>query len=85
MIIWAVSEMSSQIFRKIERTIRTYERDKQAERSQNYDGAELHEERRFPDSGHPVVGAGTEAPGQVREDAQSVSAGEQHALSLIHI
>ena len=75
----AVSEMSSQIFREIERTIRTYERDKQAERSQNYDGAELHEERRLPDSGHPVVGAGTEAPGQVREDAQSVSAGEQHA------
>ena len=75
----AVSEMSSQIFREIERTIRTYERDKQAERSQNYDGAELHEERRLPDSGHPVVGAGTEAPGQVREDAQSVLAGEQHA------
>ena len=75
----AVSEMSSQIFREIERTIRTYERDKQAERSQNYDGVELHEERRLPDSGHPVVGAGTEAPGQVREDAQSVSAGEQHA------
>lgn len=66
----AVSEMSSQIFREIERTIRTYERDKQAERSQNYDGAELHEERRLPDSGHPVVGAGTEASGQVREDAQ---------------
>ena len=64
----AVSEMSSQIFREIERTIRTYERDKQAERSQNYDGAELHEERRLADSGHPVVGAGTEAPGQVRED-----------------
>lgn len=75
----AVSEMSSQIFREIERTIRTYERDKQAERSQNYDGVELHEERRLPDSGHPVVGAGTEAPGQVREDAQSVPAGEQHA------
>ena len=75
----AVSEMSSQIFREIERTIRTYEKDKQAERSQNYDGAELHEERRLPDSGHPVVGAGTEAPGQVREDAQSVPAGEQHA------
>ena len=75
----AVSEMSSQIFREIERTIRTYERDKQAERSQNYDGAELHEERRLPDSGHPVVGAGTEAAGQVREDAQSVPAGEQHA------
>ncbi len=73
----AVSEMSSQIFREIERTIRTYERDKQAERSQNYDGAELHEERRLPDSGHPVVGAGTEAAGQVREDAQSVPAGEQ--------
>ena len=75
----AVSEMSSQIFREIERTIRTYEKDKQAERSQNYDGAELHEERRLPDSGHPVVGAGTEAAGQVREDAQSVPAGEQHA------
>ena len=38
----AVSERASQIFREIERTIRTYEREKQAERSQNYDGAELH-------------------------------------------
>ena len=75
----AVSEMSSQIFREIERTIRTYEKDKQAERSQNYDGAELYEERRLPDSGHPVVGAGTEVAGQVRENAQSVPAGEQHA------
>ena len=60
----AVSEMSSRIFREIEGTIRTYERDKQAERSQNYDGAELHEERRLPDSGHPAVGAGTEAAGK---------------------
>ena len=32
----AVSEMSSRIFREIEGTIRIYERDKQAERSQNY-------------------------------------------------
>ena len=59
----AVSEMSSQIFREIERTIRTYERDKQAERSQNYDGAELHEERRLPDSGHPIVGVGKRGAG----------------------
>ena len=70
----AFSEMSSQIFREIERTIRTYERDKQADRSQHYDGAESHEDRRSPDSGDPVVGAETEASGQEREDAQSVPA-----------
>ena len=75
----AVSEMSSQIFREIERTIRNYERTKQAERSQNYDRAELHEERGLSDSGHPVAESGEEALGQVRQDAQSVPSGEQHA------
>ena len=33
----------------------------------SYDGAELHEERRLPDSGHPVVGAGTEAQMCIRD------------------
>ena len=33
----AVSQMSAQVFREIEVTIRNYERTKQAERSQNYD------------------------------------------------
>ena len=47
----AVSEISAQVFREIERTIRNYERTKQAERSQNYDRTDLQTERRLSDSG----------------------------------
>ena len=74
----AVSEMSSQIFREIERTIRTYEKTRQAERSQNNDGNDLHEERRLPDPEHSDGAAGGEAAREVRQDEKSVSAGEQH-------
>ncbi len=74
----AVCEMSSQIFREIERTIRTYDRAKQAERSQEHERTELHEERRLPDSGYPSENAGEAAAGQVRENAPDVPSGEQH-------
>ena len=76
----AVSEMSAQVFREIERTIRNYERTKQAERSQNYDRTDLQTERRLSDSGYSARTDGEEAAGQVRQDAQSVSSGEQYSV-----
>ena len=79
----AVSEVSSQVFREIERAIRTYERAKQVEqteeRSRKNDRADLHAGRGLPDPGHSVGGNGGPSAGQVRQDAQSVPEGEQPA------
>ncbi len=75
----AVSEVSGRVFREIERTIRTYERGRAAERSQNDGRADLHEERGLPDSGHRAGAGHGEAVRQVREDAPGVPSGEQHA------
>ncbi len=78
----AVSEMSGQIFREIERTIRNYERAKEAERSQEYgrdnERNDLHTGRGLSDSGYPAGSTGDEAAGQVRQNEESVSAGEQY-------
>ncbi len=79
----AVSEASSQVFREVERAIRTYERTKQIEqteeRSRKNDRTDLHEGRGLPDPGHPVGGNGGPSAGQVRQDAEDLSGGEQHA------
>ena len=77
----AVSEASSQVFREIERAIRTYERAKQAElseeRSKEHGRADLHEGRGLPDPGHQAGGNGGPSAGQVRQDAEGVPGGEQ--------
>lgn len=74
----AVSEVSGRVFREIERAIRTYERGRAAERSQ--DGrADLHEERGLPDSQHRAGGDYEQTAGQIRENAPGVPSGEQHA------
>ena len=79
----AVSETSSQVFREVERAIRTYERKKQVEqteeRSRKNDRADLHEGRGLPDPGHQAGGDGGPSAGQVRQDAAGVSGGEQQA------
>ena len=79
----AVSEASSQVFREVERAIRTYERTKQIEqteeRSRKNDRTDLHEGRGLPDPGHPVGGNGGPSAGQVRQDAEGVPGGEQQA------
>ncbi len=79
----AVSETSSQVFREVERAIRTYERTKQIEqteeRSRKNDRTDLHEGRGLPDPGHPVGGNGGPSAGQVRQDAEGVPGGEQQA------
>lgn len=74
----AVSRISGQVLRQIEATIKTYEREKIAERSQNNDRADLHEERGLPDS-RPDADrdGGSETPGQVRETAQELPSGTQ--------
>ncbi len=70
----AVSEASEQVLRRIEITIKHYEREKIAERSQNHDQrADLHPERGLPDpQPDPERTAGGRAPGQVRADAEEL-------------
>ena len=79
----AVSEVSSQVFREVERAIRTYERAKQVEqaeeRRQDNGRADLQTGRGLPDPGHPTGGNGGSSAGQVRQDAEGVSGGEQQA------
>ena len=74
----AVSEMSSQVFREIEVTIRNYERSKQAERSQNNDERnDLQTERGLL---HPEPGTDrnrSEAAGQVWQNEESIPGAEQ--------
>ena len=74
----AVSRISGQVLREIEVTIKNYEREKIAERSQSHDRADLHEERGLPDS-RPDADrdGGSEAAGQVWETAQELPSGAQ--------
>ena len=79
----AVSEVSSQVFREVERAIRTYERAKQVEQTEERSGkhgrTDLHAERGLPDPRHPAGGNRGPASGQVRQDAADVPGGEQQA------
>ena len=67
----AVSQLSEQVLRQIERTVKHYEREQIAERSDHHDH-DLHTERGLPDSQPAAERAAVEAPGQVRADAESV-------------
>ena len=67
----AVSQLSEQVLRQIERTVKHYEREQIAERS-DYHDPDLHTERGLPDSQPAAERAAVEAPGQVRADAESV-------------
>ena len=73
----AISNSSEQVLRQIEVTIKNYERERNAERSQNNDRADLHEKRGLSDPQPELAGDRDEAPGQVRSDAEEVSAGTQ--------
>ena len=68
----AVSSINQQLLREIGATIRNYERERIAERS-NENGTDLHTERRLSDPGHQVDGTGSETHREVRTDAQTVS------------
>ena len=71
----AISGISEEILRNIEVTIKKYEREKLSERSQENERTDLHSQRGLLDSQPDSVPAGKQAPGQVREDAEEVSAG----------
>ena len=69
----AVSQMNQQVLRQIGVTIQNYERAKSAERSATHgDQPDLHEERRLPGPRPEAVRTAGEAPGQVRQDEESV-------------
>ena len=72
----AVSQMNQQVLRQIGVTIQNYEREQLAERSMTHgEQPDLHEERRLPDPQPEPERTAVEAPGQVRQDAESVSEG----------
>ena len=72
----AVSQINQQVLRQIGVTILNYEREYLAERSNTHgEQSDLHEERRLPDSQSEPERAAEEAPGQVRQDAESVPEG----------
>ena len=72
----AVSQINQQVLRQIGVTIQNYERAKSAERSATHgEQPDLHEERRLPDPRPEAVRTAGEAPGQVRQDAESVPEG----------
>ena len=69
----AVSQINQQVLRQIGVTIQNYERAKSAERSATHgEQPDLHEERRLPDPRPEAVRTDGEAPGQVRQDEESV-------------
>ena len=72
----AVSQVNQQVLRQIGVTIQNYEREQLAERSVTHgEQPDLHEERRLPDSRPEPDRTAGEAPGQVRQDAESVPEG----------
>ena len=72
----AVSQVNQQVLRQIGVTIQNYEREQFAERSVTPgEQPDLHEERRLPDSRPEPERTAGEAPGQVRQDAESVPEG----------
>ena len=71
----AVSQINEQVLRQIEVTIKNHEREKIAERSQNHERADLHQERGLSDPRPDADRAGGQAPRQVREDAAELPSG----------
>ena len=72
----AVSQINQQVLRQIGVTIQNYEREQLAERSVTHgEQPDLHDERRLSDSRPEADRTAGEAPGQVRQDAESVPEG----------
>ena len=72
----AVSQVNQQVLRQIGVTIQNYEREQLAERSNHHEEhPDLHAERGLPDSRPEPERTAGEAPGQVRQDAESVPEG----------
>ena len=73
----AVSLISESVLREIETTIRKYERERNAERSQNNERTDLHHERGLSPAQPDLASAAHDASEQVRQDAQSLPEGAQ--------
>jgi len=73
----AVNAVSSRMFAELEKAIEAYEKMKTIERSHDYERNDLQASRGLSDSGHRTEEQRREAPGQVRQDAESVSGREQ--------
>ena len=73
----AVSICSESILREIEIVVKKYEREKHSERSSNYEQSDLQNQRGLSDPQSGAVRPVPEASEQVRENAESLSAGEQ--------
>ena len=72
----AVSQINQQVLRQIGVTIQNYEREAMQERRTHHEEShELHPERRLSDSRPEADRTAGEAPGQVRQDAESVPEG----------
>ena len=73
----AVNAVTSRMFGKIEKAIEAFEQTKTVERSHDYERNDLHTGRGLPDSGHRTEEHRNETVGQVRQNAEGVSAREQ--------
>lgn len=71
----AISEASEQVLRQIEVTIKRYEREHRAERTENHERTELQGERRLSDPGSEPEPDSGDAAGQIRQDAEILSEG----------
>ena len=71
----AISQSSEQVLRQIEVTIKNYEREKVAERSESHERTDLHAERGLSDSRSEPERTAADPVGQVREDAEELSEG----------
>ena len=74
----AVSTINQEVLRQIEITIKQYEREKSAERTERHDEQpDLHAERGLSDPQPRTERNAGGQPGQVRQDAEEVPSGEQ--------
>ena len=71
----AVSEISGQMLRQIERTVKDFDRAHSAERMDGYERTDLQTQRGLSDSESEPKFAGASASGEIRQDAQDLSEG----------
>ena len=78
----AISEASEQVLRQIEVTIKRYEREHRAERTESHERTAIQDERRLPDSRSEPERDNGNAAGQVRENAENLSEGASSGTVL---
>lgn len=71
----AVSEISGQMLRQIERTVKEFDRAHSAERMEKYERDDLQTQRGLSDSESQPKFAGASAAGEIRQDAQDLPEG----------